>query len=110
MENLLLIYRLEPLRQLPSYVVRSNNPGSVSRIAVEEGGAPLAQTAKVVTLLLHVSGQLPTSKRGGSPGLLVGDPFMPVVCPMCADVGNVVAEPGSQVCRRGKRGPINAHL
>ena len=74
-----------------------------------ETGSP-TQTVKVVTLLLHVSDQLPTSKCGGSPGLIVGNPFMPVVCRMCVDARNVVAEPGSQVCQRGKRGPINDHL
>jgi len=99
MVYLLLIYRLKPFWRLPAYIVRRDNPSSVSRIAVEEGGAPSAQTSKVIALLLHVSDQFPTCKSGRSPRLIVGDTLMPVVHRMCSDVRNVVTKPGGQVCR-----------
>ena len=110
MAYLLLIYCLKPFWQLPAYVVRSDNPSSMSRIAVEESGAPSAQTSKVIALLLHVSDQLPTCKSGRSPRLIVGDPLMPVVRRMCSDVRNVVEKRGGQVCRSQERGPIDPHL
>jgi hypothetical protein len=110
MAYLLLIYRFKPFWRLPAYVVCSDNPSSMSGIAVEESGAPSAQTSKVIALLLHVSDQLPTCESGRSPRLIVGYPLMPVVCRMCLDVRNVVAKPEGQVCQSRERGPIDPHL
>ena len=107
---LLLIYHLKPFWRLPAYIVCSDNPSSVSQIAVEEGGAPSAQTSKVIALLLHVLDQLPTCKSGHSPRLIVGDTLLPVVRRMCPDVRNVVAKPGGQVCQSRERGPIDPQL
>jgi hypothetical protein len=110
MSHLLLVNHFESFRGLPPHIVHGDHPGSMTWIAVKESRAPPTQTTKVISFLLHVSDQLSTGEGCHYPGLIVAHPFMPVMRRVHAYVGDVIAEPGTEVRRSWEGGPINTHL